>query len=138
MISVSKWKSLVMREKSSCAQRVQVVGAISAVELGQVHAQGAILENGEDAVADVLIERHPALERAAVGAHHARAEDGIGLAGDQRAVELREDFRCVLSVAMQQDDDVEALFDEVPIPGLLIAAVTQVLWDASARAAWAG
>ena len=36
-------------------QRVQIIGAISAVKLRQVHAQRAILQNGEDAVARVLI-----------------------------------------------------------------------------------
>ena len=68
----------------------------------------------------------PPFERSAVGAHHARAEYGIRLARDQGTVELRQDLRRVLPVAMQQDDDVEALLNEIAVTGLLIAAVAQI------------
>ena len=44
-----------------------------------------------------------------------------------RAIEVGENLRRVLPVAVQQHDDVEALVDEVAIAGLLIAAVAKVL-----------
>ena len=40
-------------------------------------------------------------------------------------VEAREHFRRVLPVAVEQDDDVETLFQEVTIACLLISAVTE-------------
>ena len=41
-------------------------------------------------------------------------------------IQVRQDLGSVLSVAVQQDDDVEALVDEVAVAGLLIAAVAEV------------
>ena len=107
-------------------QGVQVIGAISAVKLREVHSQRAILQDGEDAVAGILIQRHASLQRPPVGAHHARAEHGVRLARDQRAVKLRQNLRRVLPVAMQQHDDVEALLDEIAIARLLIASIAQI------------
>ena len=40
---------------------------------------------------------------------------------------MRQDLRCVLSVAMQQHHDIESFVDEIPVTRLLISAVTQVV-----------
>lgn len=39
---------------------------------------------------------------------------------------MRQDLRSILPIAMKQHGDIEALFDEVPITGFLIAAIAQV------------
>ena len=106
---------------------MQIVRAIAAVKLREVEAQQPIFEDGKNSVADVFIQRHAALERAAVGLHHARAEDRIGLAASRSGVQMRQNLRRVLPVAMQQHHDVEALFDEIAISGLLVSAVAEVL-----------
>ncbi len=97
------------------------------MKFGQAHAQRAILEHGQHAIACVLVERHAAFEWAAVIAHHARSEHRVGFARHQRMIHLRENFRRVLPIAMQQHDDIETLIDEMLIAGLLISAVAQVL-----------
>src|SRR5947209_1445457 len=68
-------------------ERVESVRAIAAVELGQLHAERAVLDCRENAVAEVLVRRHPAAEGAAVIGHHPRSEHRIGLAANQRRVE---------------------------------------------------
>ena len=53
--------------------------AVAAVVLGQVGLQQKVLQASEDAVADVLVERHPALSRGAF-LKHATAEHDVGFA----------------------------------------------------------
>src|SRR5215510_11890933 len=47
-------------------QRFEAVGTVPAVKFGELHSQRAIFESGENSVADVFIERHPAPQRSAV------------------------------------------------------------------------
>ena len=106
---------------------MQIVGAIPAVKFGEIETQRSILEHGQDAIADVFIRRHPAFNRTAVGAHHARSEHRAGLTLHNRVIQMRKNFRRILPVAMQQDHNIEALIDEILVAGLLIPAVSQVL-----------
>ena len=84
-----------------------------------------VLRRGEDAVADVLVQRHaPAPGRARV--EHPRSEDGVALAVLEGGDDLVEDLGRVLAVAVQQDDDVEIVLDRPLVAGLLVAAVAEV------------
>ena len=40
---------------------------------------------------------------------------------------MRQEFGSILAIAMEQNDDVEPMLNEVLIAGFLIAAVAQVL-----------
>ena len=48
-------------------------------------------------------------------------------AGHDGMIQMRQNLRRVLPVAVQQHHDVEALLDEVAVAGLLIAAVAEIL-----------
>jgi hypothetical protein len=105
---------------------VHPVGPVAAVPLAQVEPGQPVLESGEDLVADELVERHPTLPGGA-GTHHPRAEDCVRLAGEQRCHDALDDLRRVLAVAVQQDDDIEAVTDRPLVAGLLVPAVPEVL-----------
>ena len=68
------------------------VGPVARVELGQLGAQGGILEAGQDPVAHVLVERHPAPACRPLD-HDPRAEDGVRLAGQQRCHDVGQRLR---------------------------------------------
>ena len=53
----------------------------------------------------------------------ARTEDGLGLARDEGGEQLRQAFRRVLAIAVDEGDVVEAVFDGVPVAEFLVAAV---------------
>src|SRR6266542_1658247 len=99
--------------KVDVLQGVQIVSPVAAMKLRQVKAQNEILKAGQNAIAGVLIKRHPSLERSAVVLHHARAEYGVGLSPNDRIVHVGEDLRSVLSVPVQQDNNIEAFLEEV-------------------------
>ncbi len=82
-------------------QGVQIICAVAAVELRQIQPQRAILENREDTVADIFIERHAALQRSAIRLHHARSENGVRFTRHDGMVNMRENFGRILAVAMQ-------------------------------------
>ena len=101
------------------------VGPVPRVELGQLGAQGGILEAGQDPVAHVLVERHPAPACRSLD-HDPGAEDGVRLPGQQRGHDLGERLGRILPVAVEHDHDVEAVLDGQVVPGLLVAPVAQV------------
>ena len=105
---------------------MQAVGPVAAVKLRQMHAERPVFEERQNTVSYIFIERHAALARAAVVLHHARAEDGVSLAGDKRIIYVSQDLWSILSVAVKQHGDIEALFDEISITRFLVAAITQV------------
>ncbi len=109
------------------AEGVEIVGAVAGVEFGKVQTERTVLKERKDLVADELIERHAALQRAAEVLHHARAEYGIGLPGHQRVVHVGENLRRILAVTVEQDHDIEALVHEVLVAENLIAAIAPVL-----------
>ena len=111
--------------EGDAGQRGHREGPVAGVPLGEVQAAHGVLEAGEDAVADVLVERHPTVPGGA-GHHHARAHHHISLVRLQRGHDVRQQLRRVLAVAVQHDDEVEALLDRPAIPELLVAAVAQV------------
>ena len=89
MISVSKWKSLVLSSNGIRRSAATEVGAVAGVELATGACPSSRFWNrGQDAVADALVERHAARARRAA-VHHARAEHGVGLAVAQRRASSR-------------------------------------------------
>ena len=87
-----------------------------------------ILKDGKNAVADIFVQRHAALERTAVVLHHARAENRVRLARHERMIHLRQDFRRILPVAVQAARRCRIPFSmKVLVAGLLVAAIAQVL-----------
>ena len=95
------------------------------MELGEVGAERRILESGEDAVPDVLVEWHATL---ACGSpdHDAGAEHRFGLTSDERRQDVGQRLRRILTVAVEHDDDVEAVLDRHLVAGLLVAAIAEI------------
>ena len=75
-------------------------------------AAAAVLHRREDPVADELVERHAAAQRAE-RRHHAAAEHRVGLAVAQRRDQLRQLLGRVLAVAVHHGDEVETALDGV-------------------------
>ena len=101
------------------------VGAVARVPLAQPDAGDHVLGAGQDPVADVLVQRHPAAAGPA-RVEHARAEHRIDAIVGERRQEIGHLLRRVLTVAVQQDHDVPTVIDGVAVPGLLVAAVAEV------------
>ena len=95
------------------------------MELAQRAAEDAVLEPGEDPVADELVEGHPA-PQGRTRRQHARAEHGVGLALEERLDEVGQALRRVLPVAVDERHEVEAPLDRVVVADLLVAAVALV------------
>ena len=68
-------------------ERVDPVGAVAAVPLGQPGAGEAFWNGGQDPVADVLVRRHAAGEGLAPH-HHPASEDGVGVPATRPADQL--------------------------------------------------
>lgn len=111
--------------EGNAAECADGIGAIAGMEFGEAGADEAILDEGQDFVAEELVERHVA---AAGGAfdHHARAHDHLGLAGFERGEEVLHDLGGVLAVAVEEDDNVEASFHGVLIAPALVAAIHEI------------
>src|SRR2546429_3588493 len=92
--------------------------------LGEMHSGDAVLKPRQVLVSDVLVEGHPAGERA-VG-EHSGAEDHVRPALEDRRDELGQQLWCVLTVAVQENSDVEAVVDQPAVAEFLVAAVAEV------------
>ena len=57
---------------------------------------------------------------------HARAENRVRFALEQRLEQGRQLFRRILAVAVHQRDEIEAVVDRVAVAELLVAAVALV------------
>ena len=57
---------------------------------------------------------------------HPRAEDGVGVALGKRGDEILDDLGRILTVAVQQHDQVKAMVDRLVVPALLVPAVTRL------------
>ncbi len=106
-------------------ERGDRVDAVTGVELAERGAQHPVLEPGQDAVADELVERHAAAARAALF-EHPRAEDGVGSPLAQRTHEIGQALGRVLAVAVHQRHEVEAVLNREVVADLLVAAVALV------------
>ena len=71
--------------------------------------------------------------RAPPRVHHARPENGLGFARDQRREQIGQTFRRVLAVAVDERDEIETVLNGIAITELLIAAVALVLGVAQDR-----
>ena len=96
------------------------------MKLRELRAEHPVLETGQHLVADPFVERHAASARGPF-VDHARAEDRVRFTGEKRREQRRQFFRRVLTVAVDERDDVEAVIDRVAVAELLIPAVALVL-----------
>ena len=101
------------------------IEAVSGMEFGEVGAEEAVLDSGEDLVAYIFIERHAAAPGLA-GHGHAGAEDGVGFAGEQGLEQVGQSLRRILPVAVHEGDDVKAILDGVVKADFLVAAIALV------------
>ena len=106
-------------------ERGEVERAVARVPLREDEPRDAVLEAGQDLVADVLVERHPAAARAA-GGEHPRPEHDVRPAVEQRGDHLRQHLRRVLAVAVEEHGDVAAVLGQPAVAELLVAAVAEV------------
>ena len=93
-------------------ERLDAVGTVSGRKLAQVGSECGILEGRENAVADELVERHAALASRSLD-DHPRVENGVALAVFERRDDLGQRFGGVLPIAVEEDDDVEAVIDRI-------------------------
>src|SRR5215203_2354759 len=91
-------------------------------ELGPQHS---ILKPAQDRVSSEFVKRHAALERAAA-LHHARTEASIRRPVSQRDQQVGQTFRGILTVTVQQGDEIKALLLRVMVTYLLVAAVALI------------
>ena len=108
-------------------QQLAAVGAVARVQVGELGAAVTpVLDRGQDAVGDPLVERHARRPgRARLG--HARAEHQVGLAAPDRLDQLRDQRRLVLAVGVQHHHDVRPALERLEVAGLLVAAVADVV-----------
>ncbi len=69
--------------------------------------------------------------RARPALHHARPEHGVGVAVHDRFDDVAHALGRVLTVAVEEHDDVPAVVEGVEVAGLLVAAVAEVLFVAN-------
>ncbi len=100
--------------------------AVPAVKLRQLRTQQRVLHRGEDAVAQPLVERHPPFARLPL-LQHAAAEHQVGLALHQRIEQTGQLLRGVLPIPVHHGDVVEAFFDRIAVPDLLVSPVALVV-----------
>ena len=107
-------------------EQLATVGAVARVQVGQLGLEHAVLDTGQGAVGESLVEGHAGLLRRP-GDHHARAEYQVGLSRTDRLDQLGDQLRLVLAVGVQHDDDLRVALERLEIAGLLVAAVTDVV-----------
>ena len=83
-----------------------------------------ILKCGQQAVGNVFVERHTALESSA--AKNSRPKDYIVYAARDHTCHRRDERGRVLVVGMDHDNDVGAGFKGLAVAGLLVAPITVV------------
>ena len=85
--------------------------------------QDPVLQPRQDPVANILVEWHSPLQRAEA-CRHARAEYRTRFVPTQRGQQIGKAFRGVLSVPMNQRNDVEPVLNGIVKSNLLVAAIT--------------
>src|SRR5437588_7947084 len=111
-----------------CSNGISLSAAVRPVPrmpLGGIEAGDTVLEFGQDAIAHQLVQRHPPFTRSSFF-QHSRAEDRVGFLAFEWRHDVGEHLRGILTVAVQQHDDVEVVRDGPLIPGLLVTAVAEV------------
>ncbi len=96
------------------------------MEFRKPRPENAVLKRGQDLIADPFVKRHPTAPRGAL-VDHARAKNRVRFGAQKRPKQLGQFFRGVLTIAMDQRDNVETIIDRIAITELLIAAITLVL-----------
>ena len=96
------------------------------MELGEAGAEQKILDGGEDAVTDELVEWHPAVESAS-GRHHPAPEHGVCSAVAKRLEKARKLLGRILAIAVNHGHDIESVRDGGGVPHLLVTAVALVV-----------
>ena len=120
-----KMKIVGIQFKRDPGQGIHGVEPVARVKLREAAPQHPILDSRQEPVADILVQRHTALERPKPG-HHAGAEYRVRRAFDERGQEDGQQFRCVLPIAVDQRHHVELVPDGVEVAHLLIAAISLV------------
>lgn len=111
--------------EGNLAEGIDGVGAVTGVEFGEGGADEAVFDEGEDAVADEFVEGHISFSGGA-GDEHSGAHDHIGGAVFEGGEEVLHDFGGVLTVAVEEDDEIEVAVHGVLIAAGLVSAVHEV------------
>src|SRR5712692_934451 len=111
-------------ERNLC-ERTRGIKPIAGMKLREVCAEHVILKCGENLIADPFVKRHSAPASGAL-VDHARTENGVRLAAHEWVEQLRQLFRRVLTIAMNQRDNIETMIDGVAIAKFLVATVTLI------------
>src|SRR6266566_5855496 len=92
----------------------------------QRRTEQSILDRGQNPVPDILVKRHSSFQRASLY-HHPRSEYHVSFARGEGTEQIRQAFRRVLAVAVEEGHEIESVLNRIMEPDLLIAAVALVL-----------
>src|SRR5260370_40008751 len=95
------------------------------MELGERAAEHAVLEGRQYLIAHILVQWHAAFQRTE-SFHHPRAKYGIGFTVQEGFEKLREAFRGILAVSMDQCDDIELLLHCIVETKFLIPSIALI------------
>ena len=107
------------------SQHRDAIGSVSRVELSQICVEEAVLDCREDPVPQALVQWHASAPGGSPR-HHARAEDGGGVGVRERAQNPGEDLGSILSIAMEEHQNVEPSANRVAEAELLVSPVPLV------------
>jgi len=92
--------------------------------LGELLPDEQILDEGQNSVRDILVERHAALERAPP--QDSRAQRDVVEPARDAGAERRNEARRVLVIRVDHHHDVRTTRERLGVASLLVAAVTTV------------
>ena len=107
-------------------ERLHGVKPVAAVEFAELRAEQRILKLRQHLIPDPFVKRHPTFERIGF-VDHPRPENSVGFIRQKWTHQFGQLLRGVLSVSVNQRDNVESVVDRVAVAEFLIAAVSLVL-----------
>ena len=108
-------------------EHLPAVDAEAAVKIAEVLTEGAVLRERQKAITKIFVDGHPALQRLGPRAD-AAAEHHVADAQLDEAHRQRDHPAVVLVVGVDHHHHVGAAGQRLAVTGLLVAAVTAVLW----------
>jgi len=101
-------------------------GPVAGMVLRELLAQEYVFDQGQEPVGNVLVERHPSFEGA--GSQDAGGKHRVEFVEGDHGGHGGNEFRRVLVVRVEHDDDIGPHVQRCQVAGLLVSTVSQVLF----------